>query len=242
MPSAVTKVSTLSGARHFLRQALCMDTFEITVQRKAGNAWPIVVEQSASGVFLPVRNEGLLQIELGEFRTQLNIQSTSREYGTLLGRAIFRNEVRDAFVQALTKSDDRLHVLLFIEDADLKSLRWERLCAPLDGDWDFLALNQRVPFSLYLPSVTDRRFPPIGRRDLRTLIVVANPQGLERYRLSSFDAPAAVAGVRAALGPIPCDVLATVSGAAGAPTLDTLCERITVEQYTLLHIVAHGQF
>src|SRR5262245_14219216 len=134
-----------------------MNTFEITVQRKAGPAWPIVVEQSASGVFLPVRDEGLLQVDLEQFKTQL-LQSPPREYGTLLGQAVFREDVRDAFVQALAKSDDRLHVLLFIEDPDLKGLRWERLCAPVDGGWDFLALHQRLPFSLYLPSVTDRRF------------------------------------------------------------------------------------
>src|SRR5262245_52133427 len=127
-----------------------MNTFEITVQRRAGNAWPVVVEQSASGVFLPVRDEGLLQADLEEFKTQLNCQGTPREYGALLGQAVFREEVRDAFVQALAKSDDRLHVLLFIEDPYLKRFRWERLCAPLDGGWDFLALNQRVPFSLYL--------------------------------------------------------------------------------------------
>ena len=63
-------------------------------------------------------------------------------------------------MQALARSEDRLHVLLFIEDPELKDLRWERLCAPLDGArWDFLAREQRTPFSLYLPSQTDRRFP-----------------------------------------------------------------------------------
>ena len=51
------------------------------------------------------------------------------------------------------------------------------MCAPFDDGWDFLALNQRAPFSLYLPSLTDRRFPPIGRRDLRALMVVASPDG-----------------------------------------------------------------
>ena len=54
------------------------------------------------------------------------------------------------------------------------------LCAPLDGKWDLLALDQRVPFSLYLPSLADRRFPPIGRRDLRALILEANPAELSR--------------------------------------------------------------
>jgi tetratricopeptide (TPR) repeat protein/energy-coupling factor transporter ATP-binding protein EcfA2 len=216
-----------------------MNTFEITVQRKLGTNWPVVVEQSASGTFLPVRHEGTLQLDLVE----LTGQATPRDYGTMLGQALFRDEVRDAFVQALTKSDDRLHVLLFIEDTDLRTLRWERLCAPLDGRWDFLGLNQRVPFSLYLPSVTDQRFPPIGRRDLRALILVASPDDPENgYRLAPFDAAATVAEVRAALGEIQADALAAVEGAAGPPTLDALCERITAERYTLLHIVCHGWY
>src|SRR5262249_41574484 len=81
----------------------------------------------------------------------------------------------------------------------------------------------------------------IGRRDLRALVVVANPQRLEQYHLPPLDAQAAVDGVRTALDQIPCDVLAAVAGAVGPPTLDALCERIIAEQYTLLHIVSHGQ-
>jgi WD40 repeat protein len=219
-----------------------MNTFEITVQRRTAGGWPVVAEQTASGVFLRVRTEGLLQADLEELKAQLLSQPTARDYGTLLGRALFRDDVRDAFVQALPRGDDRLHVLLFVEDADLKGMRWERLCAPLSGGWDFLALNQRVPYSLYLPSTTDQRFPPIGRSDLRALVVVANPRGLEKYRLAPFDEAGTVAGVRTNLGSIPADVLAAVPGAAGPATLDALCERITAERYTLLHVVAHGQF
>src|SRR5437879_2866017 len=153
-----------------------MNTFEITVQRKLDTHWPVVVERSASGAFLPVRREGILHLDLVE----LTSQSTPRDYGTVLGKALFGDEqLRVAFDQALNKRDNPLHVLLFVEDAELRTLRWERLCAPLDGTftgrWDFLGLNQRVPFSLYLPSVTDQRFPPIGRRDLRALILVASP-------------------------------------------------------------------
>jgi WD40 repeat protein len=149
--------------------------------------------------------------------------------------------MRDAFVHALTKSEDHLRFLLCIEADDLKTLRWERLCAPVDQGWDFLALTQRTPFSLYLPSLTDRCFPPIGRRDLRALALVASPQGLERYRLEPFEVNTAVSCLRAALGEIPCDVLAICDGAVGPPTLDALCARMTAEQYTLLHVVSHGQ-
>ncbi|HZZ80220.1 MAG TPA: CHAT domain-containing protein [Gemmataceae bacterium] len=224
-----------------------MNTFEITIQRRNRENWPVVVEQSTAGVFLPVRAEGILQAGMAEFQAQLNSQCTPREYGEFLGKALFCNDVRDAFVQAVGKcnlnnSDDRLHVLLFVEDTELRTLRWEQLCAPLDGDWQHLALNQRVPFSLYLPSVTDRRFQPIGRRDLRALVVVANPEGIDKYKLAPFDVAATVSSVRAALGEIPSDVLAMVDGACGPPTLDVLCERITAERYTLLHIVGHGQY
>src|SRR5215475_11462627 len=98
-----------------------MHTFEITIQRKSGDVWPVVVEQSTSAVFLPVRNEGTLLLDL----TDLASQSTPKDYGFVLGRALFRDEVRDAFVQALTKSQDYLRILLFVEADDLKTLRWE---------------------------------------------------------------------------------------------------------------------
>ena len=87
-----------------------MNTFEITIQRKFGDTWPVVVEESRGGVFLPVRKRRRgLKIEeaaaLGE--------SNSKIYGTLLGDALFRGDVRDSFVQSLRESRHCLHVLLF---------------------------------------------------------------------------------------------------------------------------------
>lgn len=215
-----------------------MHTFEITIQRKVDDHWPIVVEQGQAGVFLPIRDEGALHLDL----TTLLSQADPLDYGTVLGQALFRDDIRDAFVRARADSEDNLRVLLFVEDDELKSLRWERLCAPLNARWDFLTLDQRIYFSLYLPSVTDRRFPPIGRRDLRTLILLANPAGLERYGLAPFDEAAAAASLRTALGDIPAEVLGTVPGAVGPASLKDLCQRITAERYSLLHIVAHGQY
>ena len=52
-----------------------MNTFEITIQRKFGDSWPVVVEESRGGVFLPVRKEGVLKIEeaaaLGESNSKI---------------------------------------------------------------------------------------------------------------------------------------------------------------------------
>ncbi len=73
-----------------------MNTFEITIQRKSGDNWPVVVEHSQSGAFLPTRSEGLLYLDLGELKKQ----TTPLTYGTVLGKALFQDEVRDAFVRA----------------------------------------------------------------------------------------------------------------------------------------------
>ncbi|MEH2115319.1 nSTAND1 domain-containing NTPase [Nostoc sp.] len=222
-----------------------MNTFEITIQRKSGDTWPVVVEHSQPGVLLPLRSEGNLCLTAEDLQRLTSLLGQVQDYGTLLGKALLRDEVRDGFVRALSQNEETLRVLLFIEapDKELRTLRWERLCAPIDGDWQILAINQRVPFSFYIPAITDRLFPPIGRRDLRALVLVASPSDSQKYKLDTFDVEATVKSVRAALGNIPTDVLATVDGAIGLPTLDELCTQLTdrTKQYTMLHFVSHGR-
>ena len=220
-----------------------MNIFEITIQRqsKSGN-WPIVVEQTSKGGQLPRRIDGRLNFGTDDFNCLHLLQSQPQDYGTLLGKALFQEQIRDAFVQAISNSPKGLRVLLFVEDEELKILYWQRLCAPLEGDWQFLALHQRFPFSLYLPSSTDRYFPPIGKRNLRAVIVVASPHDLERYNLHPFDVQATVESVKTALGNIPCDVLAFAENSINIPTLDNFCQQLTQQHYTLVHIVCHGKF
>jgi hypothetical protein len=63
-----------------------MNTFEITIQRKLGESWPVVVEQGNSGVFLPQRGEGILHLN----SVDLTIwESAPRDYGAVLGKALF---------------------------------------------------------------------------------------------------------------------------------------------------------
>ncbi|WP_392533889.1 CHAT domain-containing protein [Nostoc sp. C117] len=222
-----------------------MNTFEITIQRKSGDNWPIVVEHTQPGILLPLRSEGNLCLTDEDFQRLTSLLGRVADYGTFLGKALLRDEVRDGFVRALSHNQQTLRVLLFIEAADkeLRTLRWERLCAPIDGDWQMLAINQRVPFCFYIPAITDRLFPPIGRRDLRALVLVASPSDSQRYKLDTFDVEATVKSVQSALGDIPTDVLATVDGAIGLPTLDELCTHLTdrTKQYTILHFVSHGR-
>lgn len=211
--------------------------FEITVQPETPAGWPVKVRQEAAGELLATEQAGLLQLDLVALRSQVK----PTEYGTKLGQALFRDHLRDAFVRALARSQDRLHVLLHIEDEELKTLRWEWLCAPLGTGWKLMALEQKVPCSFYLTSLNDHLFPAMARADLRALLVVANPAGLAEYGLSPFDDQASVTGVQRALGDIPYTTLATVPGAAARPTLDHLCEHLTAGPYPILHLVAHGQ-
>lgn len=150
--------------------------------------------------------------------------SDARAYGTALGKALFRDDIRAALGHTRAEGVGG-RVLLFVEAEELKSWRWEWLCAPTDGDWDFLSLDQQLAYSLYLPSPTERTFPPIGGRDVRALVLVANPADPQkRYGLMPFDAAANVARLKSiferlrnTLGPVPVRLLARLPDAAGRP-------------------------
>ena len=161
-------------------------------------------------------------------------------YGSLLGEALFADGVRDLF--ALARGDDTpLRVLLAIEAADLQRLRWDRLCGPFgDKDWRLLRPNQLTPFSLYIPSTTDRRYPPFREDELRALVVVASPaQG--NPVVSWFDEAIALDTVLQGLGDIPSVVLSHVEGrSSGPPTLTEICRQLSTGGFTLLHMIFHG--
>ncbi|MCI5146713.1 MAG: CHAT domain-containing protein, partial [Candidatus Electrothrix sp. AR3] len=224
-----------------------MNVLEITIQHRQETGWPVVAEYSRSGQ-LPRRSEGVLSL-LDEYdRKLLELMLDADGYGTYLGEELFLKTIRDAFMRARTEAEtaqEPLRILLVVEDPVLKILRWERLCAPdSSGSWDFLALDQNNPFSLYLPSLTDRRFPAIGRRNLRALVLLADPPEGNTYNggLAVFDAQATADSISKALGDIPCDLLGPVNDAVGPADKNTLYRQITEQHYTLLHIVAHGSY
>ncbi|MBD2578391.1 CHAT domain-containing protein [Oscillatoria sp. FACHB-1406] len=227
--------------------------FEITIQSELApeaNRWPVVVRcKQPDG--LPIHAKEILELGADDSIAQLTaFQENEKQYGILLGKALFKGEIYTTFLNALSKSDRdlRLRLLLSIEAAEgdkIRTLHWERLCAPIDGSsgWQLLARDQRVPFSRYIPTIIDRRFPPIGRRDLRALILVASPVNIGKYQLAPFDVEAAIDGVKTALGDIPYNILANgIADALGPPTLEELSKQLTeaTQPYTLLHVISHG--
>ena len=187
---------------------------------------------------------------LPQLRTGATHAEGLLQYGRRLGEAVFTGSIAEALHSASVRADaagDVLHLLLAVEDPLLLGVRWERLCIRIDGQWQFARLQQRTPFSFFLPSENDKRYPAISRADLRALVVVANLGPTRPFGLAEFDAAATVAQVRAALGAIPATVLACdgnepVPGTDGLPTLDAICERITNERPTILHLVCHGMY
>jgi len=211
--------------------------FELTVQSttKAGS-YRLVAEWTRPGE-LPVRREHTVQIEVEPLLQQAGAAS----YGVALGQVVFCGGIRELFAQARVAG--LLRVLLAVEAKELQSLRWERLAGPVDGDaWQRLGQSQRTPFSLYLPSISDRRFPPFGRSELRALVVVANPAADNRYGLGPFDEAHAIDTVLEGLGEIPSRVLGKDPRAEGRPTLTEICKHLTAERHTVMHVVSHGAF
>ncbi|HSH02970.1 MAG TPA: CHAT domain-containing protein [Anaerolineae bacterium] len=218
-----------------------MNTLKIIVQRFNKTGWPVIAEYNQTDAYLPQRREHTLTLDETELNTRLN---NPLAYGTLLGQALFTDVIRDIWTIAISQTKDALRVMLIIEAPDLRYWHWQYLCAPMgaNGRWQHLATNQRTHFSHYLPSLTDRRFPPIGRRDLRALIVLANPPQNNPYDLATFDETATFAGVKKSLGSIPHHLLGSIDQAAAPPSINQICAQITAQNYPILHIVAHGWY
>ncbi len=217
-----------------------MNVLAIAIGRKALDHWPVVATHSRPGG-APVVTAGQLTLD----EEALRAQTAPAHYGRMLGEALFRGPIRDAFARALPASQgERLDVLLDLGDDALRtSVRWEWLCAPTDESWPFLALNSQTPYARYIPRAMGAQFRPIARRDLSALVVAASPTNLANFRLAPFDVAATVARVGKSLDDIPARVLADVKAvpsAAGPPTLDALIEELARQPTHVLHIVCHG--
>ena len=220
-----------------------MSTFKLTIQYPTRDGYPVVAEHCQAERFA-VRTEGRLQLD-AELLLELRACDDMAEYGRTLGQALFVGAILHALLRARAISGDRMHVLLCVEATELRTLHWERLQAPLDdGQWDFLSLDQRAPLSLYTPSSTDRRFLAFGPHELRVLFLIACPSNLADYGLPTFSAGDVLRRIQRGLGQLPYAVLGPRCRPGtwlGPPTLAALCEALTTQRFTLLHILCHGQ-
>lgn len=211
----------------------------LTIAVGPGDAqgFAVVVEEDLPGTALPIRAEGRLVIDLAALRAC----STPREYGLLLGEALLAGPVLTAWTRARARGRERLHVVLAVEVPELRTLRWERLCAPLGDTWDFVRCDQRTPFTLRVASESDRVYDASASEAPRVLLLVTSPTDLGDYGLTAFDTLATLHGVREAVAPWGCDVLAFgVPEAVGQPTLEGLCAQLTARRYGVVHLVCHG--
>ena len=221
--------------------------FIIRIQDKQSEtAWKVHAEYRGDSTG---EKNDIFEFSAEDFR-HLNTLST-KDYGIYLGKALFQNDLREFFKSAFHSSQKLMKVTLSIDVEDssnsdnLRALHWERLCVPMDQSWQYLPLEQRLPFSHHVSTANlDRKYSPIQKDNLKALVLVASPENLEtKYNLASFDIEVTVAGIRSAFGDIPCDILANhIQDAIGLPTLKKLIECLTNTNppYTILHIVSHG--
>ena len=88
-----------------------------------------------------------------------------------------------------------------------------------------IATSGNLLFSRYLSSQYLAPLGPRPRRDLRALVVVANPMNLAEYQLAAIDTAAELARVRKCLEPIPAEVLTQLDRGVRA-TLDNITARL----------------
>lgn len=217
----------------------------LLIQQGDGARFPVKATYRPEGQMLPtIQRQGWL---LWDDALQTRLLQASRaplRYGQCLGEALFQDWLKELWFTIRGRESHPFRVLLAQEAQSLTSIHWERLAAPgpSTGQWLPLALDQTIQFAHYLPRQAERSFPVLTPRDLRALVVVANPPRHNRFQLSPFAAANLAAQLQHALTPIPTDHLSTEAGALGMPTLDALCGRLAATNYPILHLVAHGQY
>lgn len=171
-------------------------------------------------------------------------------YGTLLGESLLEEEAVRAFYQQCRANAEshnlslRLRLSIDPSAAVLHDLRWETFREPGSDTW--LATNESVVFSRFLGSSSWERVQPRSKGKLRALLVIANPQDLKEgsytvgeQTLAPVDVDGELERARAALGEIPCEVLASDPAKPGNASLGNILARLR-DNYDVLYLVAHG--
>ena len=175
-------------------------------------------------------------------------------YARQLSASLFGHpDVREFYMLARAAAEGReipLHLRLLIDPkapARYHALRWESLRDPADESP--IATRQNISFSRYLSSSDWRPVSPPAKRELRALVLVANPRDLDQYGSSSTGLPLPpvrvdeeVARAREAL--VGMDVSVRTAPRA---TLQDLLDSVTVGPagkagVDVLYLVCHGNY
>lgn len=168
------------------------------------------------------------------------------EYGRVLGRSLLSEQVGAAFGEARAAAERQgqpLRVRLFVGPSapELHELRWETL---RDPETDVpLATTERILFSRFLTSLDWRAVGARPKTDLRALVVVANPDGLDEYesderRLPPIDVQSEVDRSTSALAQFRSTVMARRDDQEPT-TFDRIVAALR-NGYDVLYFVCHG--
>jgi hypothetical protein len=169
--------------------------------------------------------------------------ANARDYGLLLGQALFADTaLGDDFRESLAvlqREGKSSRLRLRLDDPDLHDIRWERLYYPIGDQWNPMAITASTPFSRYILAEDWGHPQPISQRPLRILVIIATPEDLNQYGLSTIS-PAECQAVHAIFDGLP-DVVPTYleTGTSTPPMLENI-RRELASGYHMVHFVCHG--
>ena len=143
-----------------------------------------------------------------------------------------------AFAQCRTAAQNhrmslRLRLAIASDAPELHAIRWETLRDPQTDQP--LALSEQILLTRALGSADWQPVTLRAKGDLRALVVIAAPAGLDRFNLAHIDADVERQAALTGLNEIPATVLA----APGQASLPTLIRHLR-DGYDILYLVAHG--
>ena len=143
-----------------------------------------------------------------------------------------------AFAQCRTAAQNhrmslRLRLAIASDAPELHAIRWETLRDPQTDQP--LALSEQILLTRALGSADWQPVTLRAKGDLRALVVIAAPAGLDRFNLTLIDADVERQMALTGMSEIPATVL-TEPGQSSLPTLI----RHLRDGYDILYLVAHG--
>ena len=215
---------------------------EIGLWRKDAESWTVEFRASQRDELdEDVRCSGTAPaVDVDDLRDQL---ADDAAYGKSLTESLFSSpEISSAFrearaVAAAKELDVRMRLFISPSSPELQALRWETLLDP--SDHSRLTTNEHLAFSRYLSSLDWRPVAVRPKRQLRALIVVANPSDIESgWGYAAVDPMQQVELATQALQPA-FETTALVSN--GRATRGELLEALRDGSYDLVYIACHGR-